>query len=358
MIPILFDKTETQFTSNGLGRLYDIISCGVVEERNGIYEVDFEYPITGKDFDKIIPGRILGCKHDYSDDIQPFDIVSYSRPINGIVRFHGVHISYRQSGITTFGTDVNTIDAAFRMLSRGQPSNPFTYWTDITKEGFLACADGIPRTVRSILGGVEGSILDTYQGEYEFDKFEVRLWESRGELKPFSIRYGINMVDYEDSADYSETFTSIIPYWTGDDGTGNQVIVIGGLIQSGAISYNGRVDCVPIDVTNKFSSMPYEESVRVAGYQYMRETQPNFPARSILIDFVHLQGTSEYKNLLPIMNCGLCDSIQVIFPEYNMDGIFKIVKISYNVLLEKYDSIELGNLPTSLASALGIKNTL
>ena len=75
MIPILYDKTETAFTSNGLGRLYDCISCTVTEERNGIYECDFEYPVTGANYEKIIIGRIVGVTHEDSNDIQPFDIL-------------------------------------------------------------------------------------------------------------------------------------------------------------------------------------------------------------------------------------------------------------------------------------------
>ena len=43
MIPILYLSDEVSFQSNGLGRLSDIISCSVTEERNGIFEVEFEY---------------------------------------------------------------------------------------------------------------------------------------------------------------------------------------------------------------------------------------------------------------------------------------------------------------------------
>ena len=92
MIPILYESTETAFASNGLGRLRDMISCVVTEERNGIYELDFEYPMTAEDFDQIKIGRIIGVTHDESDDIQPFDIVSHERPIEGVVTFHAVHI--------------------------------------------------------------------------------------------------------------------------------------------------------------------------------------------------------------------------------------------------------------------------
>ena len=47
MIPILYDYAERKFTTNGIGRLSDCISCTVTEERNGIYECEFKYPITG-----------------------------------------------------------------------------------------------------------------------------------------------------------------------------------------------------------------------------------------------------------------------------------------------------------------------
>ena len=114
MIPILFEKTETAFNNNGLGRLRDCISCVVTEERNGIYECDFELPVTSSDYEDVQIGRIIGVTHDDTDDIQPFDIVSYSKPIDGVVTFHAVHISYRQSYMTVTGSNINSLsDAVF-----------------------------------------------------------------------------------------------------------------------------------------------------------------------------------------------------------------------------------------------------
>ena len=192
MIPILYDSNETSFASNGLGRLRDCISAIVVEERNGVYELDFDYPVDGANFDKIQCGRVVAVRHDDSNDVQPFDIVSYSKPINGIVSFHCVHISYRQRGLVAHGKNINSLSDAFNLLTNSTPSNPFTYEADFTSTGFMASADGTPRSVRSMLGGVEGSILDTYGGEYEFDRFRVILHRRRGQDRDFSIRYGVN----------------------------------------------------------------------------------------------------------------------------------------------------------------------
>ena len=149
MIPILYDSNETSFASNGLGRLRDCISGIVVEERNGVYELDFDYPVDGANFDKIQCGRIVAVRHDDSNDVQPFDIVSYSKPINGIVSFHCVHISYRQRGLVVSGKNINTLTDAFTLLkNNATPTNPFTYEADFTSTAYMAAADGTPRSVR------------------------------------------------------------------------------------------------------------------------------------------------------------------------------------------------------------------
>jgi phage-related protein len=107
MIPILYYGNETRFTSNGIGRLTEIISCEVTEERNGIYEVEFTYPAEGRFYNLLVSMAeayavgarnsqgIIACIHDDKHDIQPFDIYGYSAPIDGIATFYAHHISYR-----------------------------------------------------------------------------------------------------------------------------------------------------------------------------------------------------------------------------------------------------------------------
>lgn len=352
MKPILYENTETAFISNGLGRLHDCISAVVVEERNSIYECDFTYPVTGDRFDDIIPGRIIGATHDDTGDVQPFDIVSMSRPIDGIVSFHAVHLSYRQSGYTVKGTGINSLSSALTMLKNdAKPSNPFMYEADYTASAYMAAANGVPRSVRQMLGGVEGSILDTYGGEYEWDRFTVKLWKQRGRQRDFTIRYGLNMVDFKDDTDYTGTYTSCIPFWSGGDGG---VVVVGNKVDSGLVSYTGREVCVPLDLTDKFETKPTKTQLQNLALSMMQSKQVNLPSQNISVDFVRLQDFSEYEGFESLLQCRLCDSIDVVFPRYNMRGTFKIVKTEWDVLAGRYKSMELGNLQTSLADALGI----
>lgn len=354
MIPILYEKDETAFTSNGLGRLRDVISAVVTEERNGVYELEFQYPVDGVNYDRIQCGRIVAVEHDESGDLQPFDIVGYSRPIKGVVTFHAVHISYRQCALTVSGTNINSLAGAFTLLGNSSPANPFTYWTDKTSTGFLAAGDGVPHSVRSILGGMEGSILDSYGGEYEFDKWTVKLWNARGEVKPFTIRYGVNLMEYQEDVDYSNTYTACIPYWTGQDGSGNDVTVKGSMQQTTYPSFNGTTRCIPLDVTDKFESKPSVAQVEAEGLAYINNNQTYLPEQNITVDFIRLSDSPEYEQFATLQTCKLCDSINVVFPRYNMEGLFKIVKTEYDVLQERYQRMELGALSTSLAEALGI----
>lgn len=392
MIPILFDTNETVFTNNGLGRLRDCISCVVTEERNGIYECDFEYPIDGYNYDLIQVGRIIGVSHDESIssrsvrtrgaltdeesdtitdeagfaltanrimeipqyDIQPFDIVSFTRPIDGVVTFHCTHISYRQSYLTVAGSNINSLADAFTLLSSAEPDNPFIYETDKTDStGYLASADGVPKTVRSMLGGVEGSILDAYGGEYEWDKFRVILHSARGTQRNFSIRYGVNMLDYNEEYDSSGTYMSCVPYWT--DGT---TTVVGDRQDSYGSTITNRGECVPLDVSDKFDNAdgtPTKAQVEAMGLQVMNAKNPMLPAQNIHVEFVRLQDMG-YEGLENLLTCGLCDTIKVVFPFYNTTGQFKIVKTTWDVLADRYESMELGDLSVTLAEALGISN--
>jgi len=348
MIPILFEANETAFADNGIGRLRDCLSCIVTEERNGIYECDFEYPVNGANYDKIICGRIVGVTHDETGDIQPFTIVSYSKPINGIVSFHCTHISYRQSQMTVAGTQISSLADAFTMLGNATPTNPFTYETDITSSAYMAAADGTPRSVRQMLGGVQGSILDAYGGEFEWDKFRVILHSARGQMRDFAIRYGVNLLDYNDDTDYQSTFTSCIPFYNGDS------LLVGNQVTLGTTGFNGYDICVPLDLTDKFESEPTTAQLEAKALSYMQSNQTNLPAQSISVDFVRLADMGEFSAFQDLLKCSLCDTITVIFPMYNVSANFKIVKTIWNVLRGSYEGMELGTLATTLSEALGI----
>lgn len=369
MIPILYENTETAFTSNGLGRLADCIRCEVTEERNGIYECEFDYPISGEKYSQIQEGRIIAVTHDDNGDIQPFDIYHRTAPINGIVTFFAHHISYRQNGITVKPFTASGISNAIAGLKTNSiGTNPFTYWTNKTTTGPYAVKT--PGSLKALLGGDENSLLDVFGvGEYEFDKFTTKLWTRRGSDTDVEIRYGKNLVDIEHDVDYSESYNGVVPYWFGtvvdeeseeEEPVEQEVLVTlpEWAIYASGTTYDGRNTVLPLDLSDQFEEPPSVEDLRTLATSKLNEADTLLPIENIQVSFVQLWQTEEYKNIAPLQAVNLCDTVNVIFPELGVNKTkVKVIKTVYNTLLDKYDEMELGDNLASYAAIITAGNS-
>ena len=343
MIPILYESTETQFTSNGLGRLVDTISAEVTEERNGVYELEFEYPITGEKYDLIKEGRIVAVTHDETGDIQPFILYKRVAKIDGKVKFNAYHLSYRLSNIVLKPfTATSVADAMAQIVPNSMNPNPFIFWTDkVVSSQFKLDA---PRSVRSLLGGERGSLLDVYgKGEYEFDKWTVKLHLNRGQDSGVTIRYGKNLSDITQEIDASSYFNAVAPYWQGED----EVVTLPDLVVLEGVT---EIKAVPLDLTNSFDSPPTQEELRNLAQTRLENSSGINISENIKADFVQLWQTEEYKQYAPLQRVRLCDTVTVIYEPLGVRAIQKkVIKTKWNVLLDRYDEIELGDSQTTLA---------
>lgn len=103
----LYECTEKAFSHNGLGSLPDAASCYVTEERNGEYELEMEYPLTGRRYTELQKRRIIFAKPNPYDDPQPFRIYAITKPLHGIVTVHAAHISYDTSDTMAMTVDLS-----------------------------------------------------------------------------------------------------------------------------------------------------------------------------------------------------------------------------------------------------------
>jgi len=352
MIPILYEKTETSFAGDGIGRLVDCIKCTVTEERNGVYTCEFEYPVTGLHYSDITEGRIVGCTHDDSGQIQPFDICGRTEPINGVVTFKANHISYRQNETVVAPYTASSAASAIAGIKASASTvNPFTYWTDVASATpFINTA---PNAAMTLLGGQEGSLLDTYGGEYEFDKFTVKLWAHRGEDTNVTIQYAKNLIDYEREVDFSGVYNGFVPFWTGmDEESDADLQVIGDPVKADQTLFNGRDIYVPLDLSDQFEEKPTKADLENFAAEHLTATQPWLPDQNITVNFVALWQVEEYKQLAPVAALRLCDRANIVFPMYGLTGTMKVVRTVFNVLADRYDEIELGKPQVTLAQTI------
>ena len=373
MIPILYNEAERMFRSGGIGSLADIVSCTVTEERNGVYEAEFVYPITGRHYEDIQERRIIIATHDDTQTVQPFEIYARSAPINGLVTFYAHHISYKLSNAVVMPfTAVSCADAMAKIDANIVNENSFTFWTDKAVNGDFILSQ--PKTVRPVLGGEEGSLLDVYgKGDYEFDFFQVKLHTNRGIHTDVEIRYGKNLSDIKHDTDLSSTYNAIVPYWVNQETGAVVTLPEGYLIRPDAAYYdtdltdegldilrdeNGApiqvrtapVVAIPFPMNDYFETQPSIEEMRTLAQGLLDSSDSWVPHETIKVDFVQLWQTEEYEQYAPLQRVRLCDTVRVYYPELGVVADQeKVVKTVYNTLLDRYDEIELNQLPTTLA---------
>lgn len=375
MIPILFDYSDTSWTSNGRGRLSDCISCTVTEERNGVYECEFKYPITGAHYDEILEGRVIGVIHDDTKTMEPFDIYARSAEIDGVVTFYAHHISYRLLNIIVNPFTAYSVAEVMGDLSLESINiNPFNFMTDKTTMGTFTLTT--PKSIREMLCGSQGSILDVYgTGEYEFTRYDVKLWLHRGQDTDVEIRYGKNLIDIDKETDASGTYNAIAPYWySPEEGLitlPEKIVISDTLINTGTEPWtneNGTIitdenltpiefdyatiTIIPMDMTTDFEDVPTVEQLREKAKSKLASSSAWLPNENIKVDFVTLWQTEEYKDVAPLQRVSLCDTVGVYFPQLGVSTRAKVIRTVYNVLLECYDEMELGDPRYSFAETI------
>lgn len=345
MKPILYAHDETSFTSAGLAILSDCISCTVEEELNGTFECEFQYPITGRHYNLIQEGLIIGATHDDSGVLQPFEIYKRSAPIDGKVTFNAHHISYRLSKTVVMPFTASSLSGALTNLASNIVGDtPFTFSSSVVAVGDLTV--GEPSAVRAVLGGEENTLLQVYGGEFEFDKFDVKLHSQRGTTTNVEIRYGKNLSELTQEIDESETFNAIVPFWKASDGA--EIVTLSEVYI--AHDPDAELTMAPLNLTDQFETKPTEAALKSKAEEIFDNSKPWTPSESIEVNFVALWQTDEYERYAELQRVHLGDSVSVYYPALGViaNGQ-RVVKTVYNTLLDRYDEITLNELKETLA---------
>lgn len=349
MIPVLYKANETKFDSQGVGCLTDCITCYVHEKLNGVYELKLTYPITGVHFSDIKVGAIVDAIPSDGKAVQHFRIDTITKPIGGKVTVEATHISYQLSYVPVKPFDaVGVLDALNGLKENSLASNPFSVWTDILNTA-TKYSQKEPASFRQRLGGVEGSILDCFGGEYEFDNYTVKLYAHRGTDRGVVIEYGKNLTDLEQEESIDKVITGIVPFWK--DSNGDKVVSIETPIESEYASKYPFKRTVVKDFSTNFEEEPTVEQLRAYTESYIKNNCVGVPQVSLNVSFVALEDTEEYKSLSR-ERINLGDTVTVRFAELGVDAKAKAIEYKYDVLAERYDSLKIGSVRSSLASTI------
>lgn len=337
MFPILY-QTVTEGTvpsDNGLGILTDALRAEVTEERNGVYELQVQYPASGIHASDISERMILKVKPNFTDDPQLFRIYKIGKVLGNSFTIYARHISYDLSGKPiSSGTATNVADAF--LLLNNKATN-YTFNTDKTTVANFKITE--PSSVRSWFGGKEGSILDVFgTGEYHYDNYTVEFLASRGTDRGVQVRYGKNLLSLSQDRDSSNIITGVIAFWKDTEGN----TVIGNTISTGVTLDVPNVKT--LDCSDSFENAPSVAQLDAKATAYIGNNNVSTPVNSITLNFLQIGQLKDRVDL--------CDTVHIIYDAFGIDATAKCVKTVWDVIKEKYISIELGEPKTNLTDTI------
>ena len=354
---ILYKANETNFTHLGLGMLHDAIQVFVTEERNGVFELEMKYPVSGDRFADLKLDRLIKADAGHSLKNQRFKIIRITKPLNGIVTVYAEHVSMLTRDLplppnVSYSGDATSGLNTWKNSIIGIDPNPFTVFSDISLPGSGSWSIKDVKNARDALGGVDGSLLDTYGGEYLFDNYDIKLYANRGKQSGALIAYGRNLTDLEQEENIAETYTSIYPYAVVTDDNQNEIIltVPEYYLDSEYISNYARRKILTVDFSG--NDVTTIEQLRAKAETYIINNRIGVPKVNLKIKYVDLAKTLDYEATQAIEEVNVCDWVTIYFEEYGIKTNEKIIKTVWDDLLQQYDSIEVGEARASLAQSI------
>lgn len=357
--PILYEQNEKDFFTMGLGPLTNSISAKVIEERNGSFYFEGEVIVDKDIYPLIQENRIIKVDAGHTLKDQRFRIKKIVPNSKGKAKIYAEHVSYLTAELS--------IKPEVLVNGNGQgaltiwkmnivESNPFVVFSDVTTQGTTRWRIDRVENPRQALGGVQGSILDTWGGEYKFDNYNISLLQKRGTTAETVLAYGRNITDLEQERNIAELHTSVYPFaiWRDNDQNEQIITIDGYVVDCANISSYPNRNVLPVDFSSEFQSeeKPTKDKLKKLAESYIKSNEIGVPKPSIKVSFLDLSKTMDYADLAPLEQLNLCDEVLVHYEKLGINTTAKVIRVVWNVLTNTYDEIEIGAKRLTLSTVI------
>ena len=368
MRPILYNANETAFETYGLGEI-DATKAQVTRERNGNYTLYIEYPASGPLASAFKNDMRIKSDAGLRTKNQTFFISRIVKDSTGILKIYAKHISHltETMAVRNNTNATGTAQAALAIWALNALGGiRFDTWSDIDLTSKTSWNIADFKTARDVLGGVKGSILDVWGGEYEFDNTVIRLHKQLGRKSPTVLEYGRNILRAEDDQDIEGAYTSVYPYatytpenqGTGEGGATSQQITVElpeKYVDGPYIGLYNERRVLIVDFSSNFKDkeVPTIDKLRRLAKEYAINNRLGLPKINTKIEYVDLSKTLDYKLTQILEEAELCDIVPVYYPQIGLTSEdAKLTTIVYDVLLEQNDSVEVGVIGDGFKSSM------
>lgn len=344
--------------------LDDCLECLVTEEENGVFELELTYSISSNNFNDIQNNKVIKAKASDELGEQLFRIYYVSNEIDGKIYVKAQHITYdlMDNFVENVTCTKSTCEQSFQaMLSKCQYAHNFKGYSDIEHTATYNLSR--VNALEAILG-TRGSLLDTYGNgaKLKRDNYNIYLNKTRGNNNGVTIAYSKNITGYKREIDETDLVTCIYPFAKVQKELGEnentttveEIIVLPErFVNSKYINNYPHPKILAVDYSEK--EIKDIASLRTQANKYFSETQKDIPNVNYKVEFIYLHQTAEYEdnNLKALELVGMGDTVTVIDERIGMNVEANVIKTVFNVLTDRYESIELGRFKGSINDIIG-----
>ena len=337
MIPILYEDFETDYITNGIGRLADVREATVTENMTtGDFNLELTYPVGGVFYRELRYNRTIKCPAMDGEKPQLFDIHEITDNMDGTVEVFARHVKHRLYGVPIKNFSATGIDAAVAALkTQALIESGFTYTTVGMNSGAAYKLEK-PSDVGHVLRGMEGSILDVYGGEYEYDNFRVRLRDRRGADNGVTVRYGKNLkrLSVETTG---VAYTGVYAFWAKEV---NNVLQVVRMTEPLYVRANEPKQFLQVlDLSDKFENAPTVAQLTTEARKYLGDGKP---VVSYEVEYEPLYKMQEYDALKDLERVTMGDTIRIVDPDMGVDVKARVYETEYDPVTERIKDVKVG----------------
>jgi len=352
--PILYEANAVDFNNNGLGALTEVMFSQVTEERNGIFELSVVYPMSGKLYDRISEHMLLKVKPNKVDDPHVFRI--YGLQIDSIAQTVSIDASTKSNELVNNLVKDITIENTTPQVALGLMKQSLVLPTDYDFISDITSSNSTHWTNRNPLNciaGEEGSLVDVFGGEIKRGNRTIWLYANRGVDNPNIIRHGKNLQGFTVEYSTKGMTTAILPYFNEKiEGSSETQMVYGDIVYSQYANNYPFLYLVAMDYSSEEEVTDLATLNTKASQYFTEHNGIDKPSMSAAVDMQDLSDSSEYKRFKSLEHIQLCDTVTVYSKKHKVNLTAKVTKITFDTLLEKNVSLELGSIRTSLTESI------
>lgn len=344
MTPILHEDSETSIRNYGWGALKDATSCTVSCEENGAFDLTLIYPMTGLHAEKLLERKLISAAPSLYENRQFFRIYRITRPMDGRMQAYAHHISYDLNNCVVKPFTAKSLSEAISKL-RGNIVGDcqFSISADYDTSGDFSVSK--PMTVRAAMLSSNGdNLADTYDGVWSFDGMSCVLKRKVTTNRGVQIAYGLNLLDVTQEKNIEDIYTHVYPYWmNAEKGKYYDLAPI----QASTIT--GYRKIYPLDLTSYYEKAPSDASMKKTAQEFIAKNEIGKIEVSLTVSYVQLEKCVEYTGSGQSKIILRGDTVEVRYLRLGVSALARVTKTDYNVLLDRYDSIQVGNVKEKLA---------